>query len=388
MLVTRIALENWRNFTRVDVPLQQRVFIAGPNAAGKSNLLDAFRFLRDITTPGGGLEKAVADRGGISKIRCLAARRYPAVVLDVRLGDPSSTVEWRYRLSIVQDNQRQPRIKEELVERKEQEELRRPDSDDENDSERLRQTHLEGISTNKTFREVYRFFNSIRYLHVLPPLVRQPERFTGRDLSGETFGSDFLEQIARSAPKIRQSRLRRIENALRIAVPQLRELKLQKDEIGIPHLEGRYEHWRPNAGWQREDQFSDGTLRLMALLWSVMDGAGPLMIEEPELNLHPAVVKFLPQMLHQATRRSRRQVIVSTHSPDFLYDEGISADETLLLRPDRNGTRAEMAAADPEIRRLLEAGVSMADAALPRTAPKGEEQLALFAGSVDGQVNP
>ena len=106
MLVTRIALENWRNFTRIDVPLQQRVFIAGPNAAGKSNLLDAFRFLRDITTPGGGLEKAVADRGGISKIRCLAARRYPAVVLDVQLGDPSSTVEWRYRLSIVQDNQR------------------------------------------------------------------------------------------------------------------------------------------------------------------------------------------------------------------------------------------------------------------------------------------
>lgn len=157
MFVTRIALENWRNFTRIDVPLQQRVFIAGPNAAGKSNLLDAFRFLRDITTPGGGLEKAVADRGGISKLRCLAARRYPAVVLDVQLGDPSSAVDWRYRLSIVQDNQRQPRIKEELVERKEQEVLRRPDSDDENDSERLRQTHLEGISTNKTFREIYRF---------------------------------------------------------------------------------------------------------------------------------------------------------------------------------------------------------------------------------------
>ena len=380
MIVTHIALENWRNFTHIDVPLQQRVFIAGPNAAGKSNLLDAFRFLRDITTPGGGLEKAVADRGGVSKIRCLAARRYPAVVLDVQLGEMSGLAEWRYRLSVVQDNQRQPRIKEELVERDGQEVLRRPDSDDEKDSERLRQTHLEGISTNKTFRDIYRFFNSIRYLHVLPPLVRQPDRFTGRDLTGETFGSDFLEQIARSTPKIRQSRLRRIEDALRIAVPQLRELKLAKDEIGIPHLEGRYEHWRPNAGWQREDQFSDGTLRLMALLWSVMDGNGPLMIEEPELNLHPAVVKFLPQMLHRATRRSKRQVIVSTHSPDFLLDEGIASDETLMLRPDSNGTRVALAAADPEIRLLLEAGVSMADAVLPRTAPKGEEQLALMFG--------
>ena len=163
-------------------------------------------------------------------------------------------------------------------------------------------------------------------------------------------------------------------------MPQLRELKLEKDEIGIPHLEGRYEHWRPNAGWQREDQFSDGTLRLMALLWSVMDGTGPLMIEEPELNLHPAVVKFLPQMLHRATRRSKRQVIVSTHSPDFLHDGGIASDETLLLRPDCNGTQVKVAAADPEIRSLLEAGISMADAVLPRTAPEGEEQLALMFG--------
>ena len=380
MQVTRFALENWRNFKHADVPLQQRVFVAGPNAAGKSNLLDAFRFLRDLTTPGGGLEKAVGDRGGVSKIRCLAARRYPAIVLDVEMGESSDQADWRYRLSVVQDNQRQPRVKEERVERKGQEILRRPDAADERDSERLRQTHLEGISTNKDFRDVYRFFNSVRYLHVLPPLVRQPERFTGRDLTGETFGSDFLEQLARSTPKIRQSRLRRIEEALRVAVPQLRELKLEKDEIGIPHLEGRYEHWRPNAGWQREDQFSDGTLRLMALLWSVMDGSGPLLIEEPELNLHPAVVKFLPQMLHRATRRSRRQVIVSTHSPDFLRDDGIAPDETLLLRPDNNGTRVVVAAADPTIGLLLESGASMADAVLPQTAPKGEGQLALMFG--------
>ena len=380
MQVTRFALENWRNFARVDVPLQQRVFVAGPNAAGKSNLLDAFRFLRDLSTPGGGLEKAVGDRGGVSKIRCLAARRYPAIVLDVEMGESPSQAEWRYRLSVVQDNQRQPRIKEELVERSGRKILHRPDTADQKDSERLRQTHLEGISTNKDFREIHRFFNSVRYLHVLPPLVRQPERFTGRDLTGETFGSDFLEQLARSTPKIRQSRLRRIEQALRIAVPQLRELKLEKDEIGIPHLEGRYEHWRPNAGWQREDQFSDGTLRLMALLWSVMDGTGPLLLEEPELNLHPAVVKFLPQMLHRATRRTRRQVIVSTHSPDFLRDEGIAPDETLLLRPHDNGTRVIVAASDPNIRLLLESGASIADAVLPQTAPKGEGQLALMFG--------
>ena len=378
MRVTHLAIENWRNFTRVDVPLRQRVFVAGPNAAGKSNLLDALRFLRDITAPGGGLQKVVIDRGGISKMRCLAARRHPAVTVDATIGESPSGADWRYRISIVQDNQRRPLIEEELVERDGKKLLVRPDRNDEQDRERLRQTHLEGVNTNKPFREVYDFFNSIKYLHVLPPLIRQPERLAQRDLSGDSFGGDFLEQIARSPSRVRQSRLRRIGEALRIAVPQLRELRLEKDEVGIPHLEGRYEHWRPNAGWQREDQFSDGTLRLMALLWAIMDGAGPLLMEEPELNLHPAVVKYLPQMIHRATRKSKRQVMISTHSPELLSDAGIAADETLLLFPNKNGTRASLANEDETIRALLAGGQPMSEAALPRTAPRAPEQLVLF----------
>lgn len=378
MRVTHLALENWRNFTRVDVPLQQRVFVAGPNAAGKSNLLDALRFLRDVTTPGGGLQKVVLDRGGISRMRCLAARRHPAVTVEVKVGEPPSPADWRYRISIVQDNQRRPLIEEELVEHHGEKLLVRPDDSDREDRERLRQTHLEGVNTNKPFRDVYDFFNSIKYLHVLPPLIRQPERLAQRDLSGDTFGGDFLEQIARSPSRVQQSRLRRIGEALRIAVPQLRELRLEKDEVGIPHLEGRYEHWRPKAGWQREDQFSDGTLRLMALLWAILDGAGPLLMEEPELNLHPAVVKFLPQMIHRATRKSKRQVMMSTHSPELLGDVGIAADETLLLSPDKNGTRVNLANDDETIRTLLASGQPMAEAALPRTAPRNPEQLVLF----------
>ena len=60
--VTRMALENWRNFTRVDTTLQQRVFLVGPNAAGKSNFLDVFRFLHDIAAIGGGFQEAVQSR--------------------------------------------------------------------------------------------------------------------------------------------------------------------------------------------------------------------------------------------------------------------------------------------------------------------------------------
>ena len=70
MIVSHLRVKNWRNFQRVSVALRERQFIIGANASGKSNLLDVFRFLRDIAkTEGGGLQKAVKDRGGVSKIR-------------------------------------------------------------------------------------------------------------------------------------------------------------------------------------------------------------------------------------------------------------------------------------------------------------------------------
>jgi predicted ATPase len=47
MRFSQVILENWRNFDQVDVRLQDRAFLVGPNASGKSNFLDVFRFLRD-----------------------------------------------------------------------------------------------------------------------------------------------------------------------------------------------------------------------------------------------------------------------------------------------------------------------------------------------------
>lgn len=59
---SRLRLRNRKNFSAPDVALQDRMFLVGPNASGKSNFLDAFRFLRDLASSGGGFQEAVRKR--------------------------------------------------------------------------------------------------------------------------------------------------------------------------------------------------------------------------------------------------------------------------------------------------------------------------------------
>lgn len=82
MFISRIKLKNWKNFRDVDVELSDRTFLFGPNGSGKSNLLDVFRFLRDIVKSGGGLQKALQDRGSLKKIKCLSAGKNDNVELE------------------------------------------------------------------------------------------------------------------------------------------------------------------------------------------------------------------------------------------------------------------------------------------------------------------
>lgn len=196
---TNLHLENWRNFARIDVPLQRRVFILGPNASGKSNLLDVFRFLHDIDSVGGGFQEAVRKRGGLSRLRCLAARRYPDVVIRVRIGGDEVASDWEYELCLRQDNRQRPMVRKERVARNGQDLLNRPDDLDQNDPERLTQTYLEQVNLNRGFRTVADFLGTVRYLHIVPQSVREPDRSVGR--RNDPFGRDFLEQVARTPEK-------------------------------------------------------------------------------------------------------------------------------------------------------------------------------------------
>jgi predicted ATPase len=368
---TRLRLENWRNFRQVDVELAQRVFLVGPNASGKSNFLDAFRFLHDVASRG--FQAAVRSHGGVSRLRNLSAPDDAEVMVAVSIGSDDRPDLWAYEVRFREDSGR-PILTAERVSG-ESFEMVRPDDADRQDRLRLTQTALEQISLNKDFREISDFLLTVFYLHIIPHLVREPDRSTGK--TADPLGEDFLYQMADVPPDLRQERLDWLAGILRAAVPQIDRLEVEPNGSGRPHLRARLQ---PSGRWQTEADFSDGTLRLIGLLWAhLVQPSGPLILEEPELSLHPEIVRHLPQLFALLQSQEGQQVLLSTHSPDLLRDEGIGLDEVLLLLPGEQGTEVRPAAFFPEVVALLEGDMPLAEAVLPKTSPEEAHRLALRA---------
>lgn len=383
MRIDHILLKNWLNFRKVDASLSETTYLIGPNAAGKSNFLDVFRFLRTVAdSSGGGLQRAVAERGGIRKLRCLQARQDNEVRIEVRLseGTGEDREQWLYVLGFKSEGtgRQRPMVHEERVEHNGRPILTRPNEQDGGDKERLTQSHLEQVNSNVEFRAVAAFFRSTTYLHLVPQLLKFADRLSGNRLEEDPFGQGFLDGLARTPKNTRDARLRKIQQVLTKAVPQFQELRFDRDKItGLPHMEARYAHWRPQGAWHREDQLSDGTLRLIALLWSLLEGDSLLLLEEPELSLNDEIVRQIPLMIDRIKRQAkyRRQTLITTHS-EAMLDNPIDGRAILLVLPTDDGS--QICGATAEELAMLSAGLSPAEVLLPKARPQGVGQLGLF----------
>lgn len=102
-----------------------------------------------------------------------------------------------------------------------------------------------------------------------------------------------------------------------------------------------------------------------------------LLLEEPELSLNDAIVSEIPNLMQRVLRgKKERQVLISTHSEALLSNPGIDGRGVLLLEPGREGSLIR--GIDEAEKTLLEHGFSVAETVLPKTRPKGAEQLRLW----------
>ena len=64
-MITKLRLKNWKSFKDSTLYIDPLTVLIGVNASGKSNILDAFDFLKKLFTPSYSFTDAVNDiRGG------------------------------------------------------------------------------------------------------------------------------------------------------------------------------------------------------------------------------------------------------------------------------------------------------------------------------------
>lgn len=93
-------------------------------------------------------------------------------------------------------------------------------------------------------------------------------------------------------------------------------------------------------------RLSDGTLRYLAMLALLCDPAPPplVVLEEPELGLHPDMLPSLADLLIDAS--SRAQWIVTTHAPSLIDAFSDDPSAVLVCERGQDGTHIERLDAD------------------------------------------
>ena len=350
-LIRTISLKNILSFgpNPVELPLEPLNVLIGPNASGKSNLIEALSLLhaapRDIQVPireGGGVPHWLwkgADLTPTGTVEVTASIRKP-MTIRYRLSFTETSARFELKDEVVEDerptipNEEQPyfyyRYQEGHPvlnvkgEPKAPRQLMREDV-------KLDQSILSQRRDPDTYPELtalahlfermsfYREFHVGR--HTPPRLPQQADLQQDRLLEdASNLGvvlSDLLNQ-----PDVKD----RIAENMRDFYPSFHDV-ITLVRGGTVQIFFREKGLHQNVPATR---LSDGSLRYLCLLSVLFDPDPPpiICIEEPELGLHPDVVPEVAKLLVEAAKRS--QIFVTTHS-DILVDALSDVPESVIV---------------------------------------------------------
>ncbi len=333
--ITRVILKNYKSIAACDVQLGPLTFIVGRNGTGKSNFLDALRFVSDALNTS--LEHAIRDRGGINDVhrRSCEPPTHFSVRLEFVLPD-GSTGHYAFRIGTRSPGGYEVQTEECKI-LNEGEVYFRVDNGTVTDSsvevapaattERLYLVNASGLPE---FRPVYDALSRMGFYNLNPDKIRDLQTPDSRDVLARD-GSNFTSVFNRLPPIVKQS----IEEYLTIVVPGVSSVEVEK--FGPKEMLV----FRQDVGEGKPPlrffakNMADSAFRILGIMVALFqtnhETPGHLSlvgIEEPGSGIHPMVVgTLLPELQHAS---QNLQVIVPTHSAALLDEKRVDI-ETLLV---------------------------------------------------------
>lgn len=348
-MLVGLGLQDWKSFGEVSLaPFSRVSLLVGPNASGKSNLIDALRFLQGCAlgmsaadalrgryegqreiwpgVRGGALEAARRDRDEFDLLVYVAhpdAARLtwvvkvstvaePLVRVEILFDENDPTAFW-YR-SVSTRGGRDDRTKSMDVVA-----VRGDAAEYPGDPQRLalgrlpaandgtKEAHVRAQRVHTTLRELI-------FLDVQPHRMRdyRPDGGWHLGINAENI-SPVLYRLGQEQP----ARLADVVDWLsELCGPTIESIDFDRTRLGETMM---FLVERGGAKISARSA-SDGTLRflgLVAALLTVPEGS-TLIMEEPDVGLHPSRLHLLASLFEETTRARDLQIIATTHSPTLL----------------------------------------------------------------------
>lgn len=388
MAIKKIIISNFKSLNEVTLELGKFNMLIGANASGKSNFVQIFKFLMDLTNFG--LDNAISMQGGVEYFRninigpskhfsievtCDIHEPYISREKEVKVEAYEATYKFilEFRKSgtnfeIIQDElslkcnfyrylrrQRKTAKKEELgkgeivasyISNKRNLTFKPPkglklDPDDifQIFVTRNLLTSTKIMSPRTLFIEspyqllignkLQSYLNSISIYDFDPKLPKKAQTITGRAELEEDGGNlaIALKNIMRS-----RNNRRKLFNLIQEVLPFVNDLKIETfaDKSVMFKLRESYS----GRQFLPASLISDGTINMTALIVGLYFGRESLkIIEEPERNIHPYLISRIVNMMKEASESN--QIIITTHNAEIVKHADLQ--DILLISRDKNG---------------------------------------------------
>lgn len=382
MKIEKIRLKNFKVFQDVTIGnIPAFCVIVGANGAGKTTLFDVFGFLKDCLTYN--VTRALQARGGFQEV-VSRGHENENIELEIQYRLPLTGKERlvTYLVEIGLHNKRPAVVREVLRYKRgaygspyqflkfaygkgeavtNEEDFSKTDEElnrEEQDLGAVDILAIKGLGQFQKFKAANALRQMIESWHVSDfhiDAARGAKEAVG-EYEHLSASGDNLQQVALNLFENHRDVYERILEAMRQRVPGVNQITTQDT------VDGRLVLQFGNGIFKDPfiDRFvSDGTLKMFAYLVLLHDPRPHpfLCVEEPENQLYP---RLLPELAEEFRTYSRKggQVMVSTHSPDFL--NATEVGEVFWLEKGEDGfSKVCRAADDPQVTAYMKAGDKM-----------------------------
>ena len=323
-----ITIEGFKSIKRVErLEIRPINVLIGPNGSGKSNFIKIFSFLNAIRN--GALRDYVQRVGGAERVLHFGSKTTPSLVIHVSFENETN----QYRIQLSADKTDNLFASEETVR------FRGSDRKDmsfggKGGEAQISNSPLEGLEIIEEYlRSHFDYWRLYQFHDTGPvsPMKKTADVDDNRYLRPD--GSNLPAFLYLLQEK-HQSSYNLIRSTVRLVAPFFDDFQLQPQALNEDKI--RLEWWHQGSdAYFDASSFSDGSLRFIALATLLLQPEqyrpSIILVDEPELGLHPYAVAVLASLFKQASEKT--QIVFATQS-SLLLDHFSPEDVLVANRVD------------------------------------------------------